>query len=275
MAIHQIKTVAELYVWRESLRPSIQCPAGQTLSFVPTMGALHEGHIELVRQGLAMTDVCLPYIFLNPKQFSEGEDLDKYPKTLEDDLEKLEALGITHVYTPSASEIYPTNFQTVVSNFGVAQKLEGEHRPDFFNGVTTVVCKMLLQCLPDVALFGEKDFQQLQVIKQMVHDLNIPVAIRGVETIRDKNGLALSSRNTYLSKEEYDIAIELNKILKQMASGDLDEDQAHATLTKVGFDKIDYCCARNAETFEADDANRVLVAAWLNKIRLIDNMEIE
>jgi len=204
--IHQIKTIAELRTWREPLWPE-----GKTLSFVPTMGALHDGHLELVRAGQDCADICLPYIFLNPKQFSEGEDLGKYPKTLEQDLEKLEKLGITHVYVPNVNEVYPTNFQTTVSVGDISKPLEGEHRPDFFNGVTTVVCKMLLQCIPEIALFGEKDYQQLQVIKQMVKDLNIPVEIRGVETVRDENGLALSSRNAYLSEDDYNIAIQLPK----------------------------------------------------------------
>jgi len=273
--IKQIKTIAELRAWREPLYKSKERPAGKTLSFVPTMGALHEGHLELVRAGQDCADICLPYIFLNPKQFSEGEDLEKYPKTLEQDLEKLEKLGVTHVYMPSVSEVYPLNFQTVVSNFGIAQKLEGEYRPDFFNGVTTVVCKMLLQCIPEIALFGEKDFQQLQVIKKMVKDLNIPVEVRGVATKRDENGLALSSRNAYLSKDDYGIAIQLPKIMRDMANGGIDENQAHQRLIEVGFDKIDYCTARNDETFEPENPNRIFAAVWLNGTRLIDNIAMK
>ena len=265
--IHQIKTIKELRAWREPLWPQ-----GKTLSFVPTMGALHEGHLELVRQGQNCADICLPYIFLNPKQFSEGEDLGKYPKTLKQDLEKLEELGITHVYVPNAEEIYPDNFQTTVSVGDIAKPLEGEHRPDFFNGVTTIVCKMLLQCIPEIAFFGEKDYQQLQVIKRMTRDLDIPVEIRGVETMRDENGLALSSRNAYLSAKDYNIAIQLPKIMRDMASGDMNENQAHQRFIDVGFDKIDYCTARNSETFTSDNPNRILVAVWLNGTRLIDNM---
>ena len=270
MGIHQIKTVKELRAWREPLWRE-----GKTLSFVPTMGALHAGHLELVRVGQECTDICLPYIFLNPKQFAEGEDLDKYPKTLESDLEKLEALGISHVYVPEMNEIYPENFQTMVSVSDIAKPLEGAHRPDFFNGVTTVVCKMLLQCLPDIALFGEKDFQQLQVIKRMVQDLDIPVEVRGVSTIRDENGLALSSRNAYLSDENYTVAIQLNKIMQKMAQGKISEEEATAELLKAGFDKIDYCMARNSETFMPENPNRVFVAVWLNGTRLIDNMAMK
>ena len=268
--INQIKTVSELRAWREPL-----WPAGKTLSFVPTMGALHEGHLELVRQGQECADICLPYIFLNPKQFGKNEDLEKYPKTLEDDLEKLEKLGITHVYVPDMSEIYPSNFQTIVSVSDIAKPLEGEHRPNFLNGVTTIVCKMLLQCLPEIALFGEKDYQQLMVIKRMVQDLNIPVEIRGVETIRDENGLALSSRNSYLSYSEYKVAVQLNKIMRDMARGDSDELDALHQLLAAGFDKVDYCTARNNETFEIENPNRILAAAWLNGTRLIDNIEMK
>ena len=268
--IKQIKTVSELRIWRELLWPQ-----GKTLSFVPTMGALHTGHLELVRVGQQCADICLPYIFLNPKQFGAGEDLDKYPSTLETDLEKLESLGITHVYVPNTEEIYPENFQTTVSVGDIAKPLEGEHRPDFFNGVTTIVCKMLLQCLPEIALFGEKDYQQLQVIKRMVTDLNIPVEVCGVPTVRDENGLALSSRNAYLSEADYKIAIQLNKILKQMAARKIDEGQAHQKLLKAGFEKIDYCTAHNNETFMPENPNRVLGAVWLNGTRLIDNMEMK
>jgi len=265
--MHIIETVKELRAWREPLWPQ-----GKTLSFVPTMGALHAGHLALVERGLAAADICLPYIFLNPTQFAEGEDLDKYPKTLESDLDKLATLGIETVYVPDASEIYPKGFQTIVSVADIAYPLEGEHRRDFFDGVTTVVAKMLLQCIPEIALFGEKDFQQLKVIERMVTDLNIPVQIMGVETFRDENGLALSSRNQYLSDDAYQIAIQLNKVIKQMAVGDLDENQAHQELLTAGFDKIDYCAARNSETFLPKDPNRILAAVWIGETRLIDNM---
>ncbi len=264
-----IKTVAELRAWREPLWPE-----GKTLSFVPTMGALHEGHLELVRQGLLQSDICLPYIFLNPKQFSEGEDLDKYPKTLDEDLEKLSALGIDTVYVPNAEEIYPKGFQTMVCVSDISKPLEGECRPDFFNGVTTVVAKMLLQCLPEIALFGEKDFQQLKVIERMVTDLNIPVKVIGVNTIRDENGLALSSRNKYLSSDKYEIAIQLNKILLQMAQENLSEEEAIQKLLACGFDKVDYCTARNSQNFEPNNPDRIFAAAWIGNTRLIDNMKV-
>ncbi len=258
--------------------------AGKTISFVPTMGALHDGHIELVRQGLARTDVCIPYIFLNPKQFAPSEDLAAYPKTLEADLEKLRNVHAPAVYLPKASEIYPDGFVTKITLGGVALPLEGEFRPVMFEGVATVVAKMLLQCLPDIALFGEKDWQQLQVIKQMVRDLDIPVEIMGIPTVRDENGLALSSRNAYLSADEYNIAIKLNKILAVLAtdikSGEsiaAAEETARISLRNAGFDGIDYITARDAETLlpPQKGANlRILAAVRLGKARLIDNIPL-
>lgn len=257
--------------------------SGQTIAFVPTMGALHDGHIELVRQGLAKADICIPYIFVNPKQFAPTEDFGSYPRTVEADLEKLRAANATAVYLPNPDEVYPPGFSTAITVSGVSAPLEGEFRPHFFSGVATVVAKMLLQCLPDIALFGEKDWQQLQVIKRMTLDLNIPVQIVGVQTVRDANGLALSSRNAYLDDAQYQIAVQLNKTLKAMGqeilsgkSIDAAEDHARETLLKAGFEKVDYITARNADTLlrpERGDRNlRLLAAAWLGRARLIDNM---
>lgn len=258
---------------------------GKTISFVPTMGALHDGHIELVRQGLARTDICIPYIFLNPKQFAATEDLSTYPKTLDADLERLRAVQASAVYLPKASDIYPDGFATKVIVSGVAQPLEGEHRPVMFEGVATVVTKMLLQCMPDIALFGEKDYQQLQVIKRFVRDLDIPVEIIGIPTVRDKNGLALSSRNAYLSADQYEVAIKLNKILFDLAANikqggnipDLEKDAASALLS-AGFEKVDYVVVRNAENLlpasPETKSLRILAAAWLGKARLIDNIPV-
>lgn len=259
--------------------------AGQTISFVPTMGALHAGHIELVRQGLARADICIPYIFLNPKQFAPTEDLAAYPKTLEADLEKLRAVKASAVYLPKAEEIYPDDFVTKISLGGVALPLEGEFRPVMFDGVATIVAKMLLQCLPDIALFGEKDYQQLLVIKQMVRDLNIPIEIIGVPTQRDENGLALSSRNAYLDADQYKIAIALNKILndaalKARSSNDYEliEQEAAQALLGAGFEKVDYVAIRDAQTLlkpnESAKSLRILAAAYLGKARLIDNIPV-
>ena len=258
--------------------------SGKTVAFVPTMGALHDGHIELVRQGLAKADICIPYIFLNPRQFAAGEDLAGYPKTLDADLEKLRAANASAVYLPRAEDIYPEGFVTKITLGGVALPLEGEHRPVMFEGVATVVAKMLLQCLPDIALFGEKDWQQLQVIKQLVRDLDIPVEIIGVPTVRDQNGLALSSRNAYLSADEYKIAIQLNKILAALAADVKSgksipdaEEKARIALRDAGFEGIDYVTVRDAATLQAPvrGANlRILAAVRLGKARLIDNIPL-
>jgi pantoate--beta-alanine ligase len=257
---------------------------GKYISFVPTMGALHEGHLELVRQGLAKTDICIPYIFLNPKQFAPTEDLASYPKTLDTDLEKLRGVNATAVYLPRMEDVYPENFATKITPTAVALPLEGEHRPVMFEGVATVVAKMLLQCLPDIALFGEKDYQQLLVIKQTVRDLNIPVEIIGVPTVRDENGLALSSRNAYLLPDQYKIAIQLNKTLYALGHdirGGMKipdaEEKARNSLLNAGFEKIDYITARDAQTLlPPKDTNnlRLLAAAWLGKARLIDNIPL-
>lgn len=259
--------------------------SGKTLSFVPTMGALHDGHLALVRQGLARADICIPYIFLNPKQFSAHEDLANYPKTLESDLKKLRKAGASAVYLPTAQDVYPDDFVTKVTLGGIALPLEGEFRPVMFEGVATVVCKMLLRCLPDIALFGEKDYQQLMVIKQMVRDLDIPVEIVDVPTVRDENGLALSSRNAYLTPAQYEVAVRLNKILIAMA-GEVREGRAYAavesdareSLLSAGFEKVDYVSVRDAATLlpplpKARNL-RILAAAHIGRARLIDNIAV-
>lgn len=259
--------------------------SGKTISFVPTMGALHDGHLSLVREGLKRADICIPYIFLNPKQFAPTEDLASYPQTLDADLEKLRGVNASAVYLPRAEEIYPNGFVTSVKLGGVALPLEGEFRPHFFEGVATIVAKMLLQCLPDIALFGEKDYQQLQVIKQMVCDLDIPVEIVGIETVRDQNGLALSSRNAYLSSAQYAIASQLNRILSILAVDirngtpiEAAEKNAAQELLTAGFEKIDYLTVRHAQTLASPSSNdqnlRILAAAWLGKTRLIDNIPL-
>lgn len=258
--------------------------AGKTVSFVPTMGALHDGHIELARQGLARADICIPYIFLNPKQFAPSEDLAAYPKTLDADLEKLRVVNADAVYLPRAEDIYPDGFVTKITLGGVALPLEGEHRPVMFEGVATVVAKMLLQCLPDIALFGEKDWQQLQVIKQMVRDLDIPVEILGIPTVREADGLALSSRNAYLTAGERAIAPKLHETLQAMASrvgagddaGTVERDAA-ASLLQAGFHSVDYITIRDADTLlpaRGRENLRVLAAARLGKARLIDNIAV-
>jgi pantoate--beta-alanine ligase len=246
-----------------------------TLAFVPTMGALHAGHLALVEEGFKRRNQVIVSIFVNPTQFAPNEDLDSYPRTLDDDIKKLEDLGVQALWLPSVQDIYPNGIETDIHIENISEVLEGAHRSHFFDGVATVVARLFDKVKPDVALFGEKDFQQLQVMRQMTKNLNLPIEIIGVDTVRDENGLALSSRNVYLSKKEYKIAIQLNKILKEMVQSGLDEAQTHKKLLDAGFNKIDYCTARNSESFETENPNRALAAVWVGKTRLIDNMAIE
>ncbi len=258
---------------------------GKRIAFVPTMGALHDGHLELVCQGLARADICIPYIFLNPKQFAPTEDLASYPKTLQADLEKLRGVNASAVYLPAAADVYPENFVTKVSLGGAALPLEGEFRPVMFEGVATVLTKMFLRCLPDIALFGEKDYQQLCVIRSFVRDLDIPVEIIGVPTVREADGLAMSSRNAYLTGGERAIAARLHETLQYMArrvnAGEpletVERDAAQALL-EAGFQKVDYITVRDAQTLLPPDARttnrRILAAAILGKARLIDNIPL-
>lgn len=261
----QIKTLSDLAEFKDTLN-------GKTVALIPTMGALHEGHLALVKAGMEAADICLPYIFLNPTQFAVGEDLDKYPKTLDQDLERLKQTGAQAVWLPSMDDVYPDGPQITHKANDIAKPLEGKSRPHFFDGVVTVLARMFTLSKPDMAIFGEKDFQQLQVIRAMARDYKFPLRVIGAPTTRDENGLALSSRNAYLSAAEYKIAIQLNKIMKDIAHGLINENMACAKLLKAGFNKIDYITARNSETFEADNPDRVLVAAWIGKTRLIDNM---
>lgn len=275
-----LETISDLRLFVAGYRKS-----GKSVAFVPTMGALHDGHMELVRQGLARADICIPYIFVNPAQFAPNEDFASYPRVLESDLEKLRLAKASAVYVPSGQEIYPEGFATAISVSGVSSPLEGEFRPHFFSGVATVVAKMLLQCLPDIALFGEKDYQQLQVIRRMTADLDIPVEIIGVPTVRDENGLALSSRNAYLDDAQYAVAVKLNTILRDMGHAILRgkeigtaERDAHDALLQAGFERVDYITARHAGTLavagEGERDVRLLAAVWLGRARLIDNMPL-
>ncbi len=255
------------------------------LGLVPTMGALHEGHLHLVEMALADCDRVIVSVFVNPKQFAPHEDLAKYPRTLEADMEKLKAAGVHAIYTPTIDDMYPEGFATKISIGKISEPLEGQFRPQFFEGVATVVAKLFLQVMPDKAFFGEKDYQQLQVIKRMVQDLNLPIEIVPVPTVRDKDsGLALSSRNAYLNEEELKIAQQLNIVLLTMAekidSGfDLREIESWgvAELKIRGFTKIDYCDIRDAKTLQSAETGsktekRILAAAWIGTTRLIDNI---
>jgi len=273
-----LKTVAELRSYVSHARLG-----DRTVALVPTMGALHDGHIELVRQGQKLADSVIVSIFVNPAQFGPNEDFSAYPRTWDADLEKLTAANANAIFLPQVAEMYPPGFSTYVSLTGVSEPLEGERRPGHFAGVATVVAKLLLQCGPHMALFGEKDWQQLQVIRRMTADLDIPVKIVGVPTVRDKNGLALSSRNAYLTEDQYNIAIRLNKILFAMAD-QLRQGSPPAGVQKTGmdhllqagFDSIDYLEIRDAATLGVPGSAplRILAAVKCGKARLIDNVPV-
>jgi pantoate--beta-alanine ligase len=254
---------------------------------VPTMGALHEGHLSLVTLGKQAADRVVASIFVNPTQFAPNEDFDAYPRDEARDAGLLEGVGCDLLYAPTVEEMYAGGFSTSVTVAGVSEPLDGAARPHHFGGVATVVTKLLLQCGPDVAVFGEKDYQQLQVIRRLVADLDIPTEIIGAPTARAADGLALSSRNAYLTTQERKIAGRLNVILAEtaraLAAGEsVEAAERHGleALAAAGFEKVDYLEARG----EADLARlgpgaiqedaRVLVAAWLGKTRLIDNMAV-
>ncbi|KQU94859.1 pantoate--beta-alanine ligase [Mesorhizobium sp. Root102] len=257
---------------------------GLRVAMVPTMGALHDGHISLVRIGLERADRCVVSIFVNPTQFAPSEDLDKYPRQLASDLDRLGVAKADLAFTPTVGEMYPVGFATKISVGGPSGGLESNFRPTFFDGVATVVAKLLLQATPDCAVFGEKDYQQLCVVRQLCRDLDLPVDIIGAPTIRDAHGLAMSSRNAYLDETELKIARQFNVILRNtavaLAAGadrsDATEEASRA-LIAAGFQKVDYVEARESLTlapWRRDREGRLLAAAWLGKTRLIDNVEV-
>lgn len=258
----------------------------RSVAFIPTMGALHEGHLSLVKLGQQRCSLTVASIFVNPKQFGPSEDLGKYPRTEAEDMKMLEAIKTSAVYMPTVQDMYPEGYASTVSVGPISKVLEGVHRPQFFDGVATVVSKLLLQVLPDVALFGEKDYQQLQVIQQLVRDLDIPVAIESGPTIRESDGLAMSSRNRYLSEKERAVAPKLHEIMSRCRLALRDGKRPFATILEesrqgivsAGFTKLDYleCC--NAVTLHpATDLKspvRLLAAAFLGNTRLIDNIAV-
>jgi pantoate--beta-alanine ligase len=259
---------------------------GLTYALVPTMGALHDGHIALVGEAHSHADKALVSIFVNPKQFSANEDLSRYPRDERNDLEKLEEAGASAVYAPDASTVYGEEFSTTISLAGPAKaNLEDKFRPSFFDGVATVVAKLFVGTASDYAIFGEKDYQQLLVVKRVAADLDIPIEVIGLPTQRAEDGLALSSRNRYLSKAERHQASALYKALNQAADrirAGIPPQKATRTasrsLSTLGF-KVDYFTVRNAETLAVpkDAANeplRLLTAAWLGNTRLIDNIPV-
>jgi len=256
-----------------------------SLALVPTMGALHAGHMALVAEGGKRADKVAASIFVNPAQFGPNEDFSRYPRQEEQDLAMLGEAGCDLVWMPSVADIYPHGFATTVSVAGVSDRWEGEARPGHFDGVATVVAKLLLAVRPDVALFGEKDFQQLAVIRRMVRDLGIPVEIVGVPTVREPDGLALSSRNAYLSDDQRARTVALPNALKAsrdtiVGGGSVGSAlaQAKQTLVDAGFLKIDYVALVDADTLEPLDipqgAMRLIAAATIGSTRLIDNIAV-
>jgi pantoate--beta-alanine ligase len=260
-------------------------PLEGTVALVPTMGALHAGHIALIEEARRRAARVAATIFVNPMQFGANEDLDKYPRQESEDARMLEQAGCDLLWLPTVNDIYPDGFATKVSVSGVSDRWEGEARPGHFDGVATVVAKLLLSVRPDVALFGEKDFQQLAVIRRMTRDLAIPVQIVGVPTVREADGLALSSRNAYLSADDRQQAVALPRAL-QAARDAIRGGEAVATalrqakqsLIDAGFLKIDYVALVDTNRLEplhsAEGEMRLIAAATIGTTRLIDNLAV-
>jgi pantoate--beta-alanine ligase len=259
---------------------------GSSIGLVPTMGALHDGHLSLVREIRKRAEKVVVSIFVNPAQFAPHEDFERYPRELDKDVSKLASTdAVDMVFAPSGAEMYPAGFATSVNVAGPSAGLETDFRPHFFGGVATVVSKLLLAVTPDTAIFGEKDYQQLMVIKRMTADLGLPITIMGGPIIREADGLAMSSRNAYLGERERKIAAFMNRILsvvgEQVRSGApiaAAEAAGKQGLLQAGFDSVDYVAVRDAETLEKiENLNRparVLAAAKIGATRLIDNMAV-
>jgi len=260
---------------------------GASVGLVPTMGGLHEGHLSLIRLAANRADKVVATLFVNPAQFAPNEDFSAYPRDETADRDRFASAGAALLFAPEIGEIYPDGHATRVEVQGLSHVLEGEFRPHFFTGVATVVSKLLIQAMADVAVFGEKDFQQLQVIRRMARDLDIPTEILGGPTVRDADGLALSSRNAYLSNAERAVAPALHAAIGDVAAAVRSADGAEAEavcrtaatgLIEAGFREVDYISVRDATTLEpvSDHTRpaRVLAAAWLGKTRLIDNIAV-
>lgn len=273
-----VKTIADLRLTIKGWRAN-----GESIAFVPTMGNLHTGHLKLVSEAKQSADRVVVSIFVNPTQFGVGEDFEAYPRTEADDKQKLQAAGVTLLFLPSASEMYSANAKTLISVKNLANLHCGLSRPGHFDGVATVVCKLFNIVQPDVAFFGQKDFQQLAVIRTMVNDLNIPVDIKSIATVRESNGLALSSRNGYLSPNELQIAPKLyqalctarDAVLSNLKPYDVIETDAKAFLQNLNFLPDYFSICRSADLQRADKTDIdivILAAAKLGKTRLIDNI---
>ncbi len=275
-----IRTVAEL-------RPLVRAwkATGDLVGVVPTMGALHEGHLSLARRGKAECARVITTIFVNPKQFNNPDDLKKYPRTEEADVALLASVGVDVVFIPQPDEVYPEGFITTVSVGGVSEPLEGRMRPGHFDGVATVVTKLFGMTMADQGYFGQKDWQQLQVVLRLVRDLNLPITIVGCETIREADGLAMSSRNVRLTPQGRAVAGVLYSALTAAAqdirAGHADRMAIREAAEKVraaGFERVEYIELRDAETLMPSDdvrrPRRMLAAAWLDGVRLIDNIPV-
>ena len=276
-----IRTLAELRVivagWKA---------AEDSVGVVPTMGALHQGHLSLVKAAKADCDRVIVTIFINPKQFNNPADYENYPRTEEDDARKLSSLKADVVYVPDGAQMYPDGFATTVSVDGITQGLCGANRPGHFDGVATVVTKLFTQTQADRAYFGEKDYQQLQLVTCLARDLDLPIQIVGCPTIREEDGLAMSSRNLLLSDRARAWAPELHRTMDELAVGLLAggdfaalKAEAIARIARAGFTKVEYLELRSADKLDLldrpDRPARLLAAAWLAGVRLIDNIAIE
>jgi len=280
--MHIIEKVAPMQKTSRQIRSS-----GKTIAFVPTMGFLHDGHLELLRQGRERADVLILSIFVNPTQFGPAEDYAKYPRDMEGDLKKAESAGTDIVFTPPVSEMYPEGSQTTVKVKNLPEHLCGLSRPGHFEGVATVVTKLFNIIMPHVAIFGQKDFQQLAVIRRMAADLNMDLEILGIPTVREPDGLAMSSRNKYLNPEERKSALCLKKsidmAIAMIKDGESDAERIKSSIRKLitshPFTDIDYISLCDPATL--DDINTInkktllAIAVRVGKTRLIDNREIE
>lgn len=281
MPVPVVHTTAELRSITELWRS-----AGSRIALVPTMGALHAGHLALAQEARQKADRTVVSIFVNPTQFAPHEDFARYPRNLERDCALLQNAGTADlVYAPHANEIYPEGFATRIVIDGPARGLESDFRPHFFSGVATVVAKLFLQCRPDVAMFGEKDYQQLLIVRRLSADLDLGIEVTGVAIIRENDGLALSSRNAYLSREQRQVAGALNHVLDSVVervktgiSIPQAEAEGAAGLIRAGFDRVDYVAVRDAQTLahiaSLSGPARVLAAARIGDVRLIDNKPV-
>lgn len=275
--IDTVRTVQDLRAtlaqWRQS---------GQTIALVPTMGALHDGHLDLVKAAKQQADKVVASIFVNPTQFAAHEDLERYPRTEERDRALLAQTGCDLLYAPTKAVMYPDGFATSVSVTDVTGPLEGSFRPHFFAGVATIVAKLFIQADPDLAFFGEKDWQQLQVVTKMAADLDMRLGVVGVATRREEDGLAMSSRNAYLTLKQRAIAPALKQALDDIVDALASDTKPVAMmisevtvrLIAAGFVSVDYltaCHAHTLQPWQRGDPLRVLGAAWLGQTRLIDN----